>query len=158
MAQSHSLPPPKGEPSANTMLIRDNFGVAGQVVNIEKLQMSKPEKSKRREITPGLIEANPDMRTYADYLVKRYIAWRKKGQYIDKRRFSSGSAHGILGEGFGSPSSVFLIPQPRFFDWVAQAQAKIDLTVWGKGNLKKGSRNYHTWEEHLMERQGAKGS
>jgi hypothetical protein len=78
---------------------------------------------------------------------------RKKGFAIDRRRFSPGSAHGILAEGFGSPSSVLLIPQSRFFDWIQRAQAKIDRTVFGKINLAKGSINYHSWEQHLSERQ-----
>jgi hypothetical protein len=108
----------------------------------------------RREITPGLIEAEVDMRTYANYLVGRYIDWRKKGQDIDGRRFSPGSAHGILGEGFGSPTSVLLIPQSRFFDWVSSAQAKIDRTAFGRINKVRKGRNFHSWEEHLAERHG----
>jgi hypothetical protein len=133
--------------------MRDNYGVAGTTIHIDQLNMPRPQRSSgRREITPGLIEADPDMRTYADYLVKRYIDWRKKGQKIDRRQFSAGSAHGILGEGFGSPSSVFLIPQVSFQRWVASAQAKIDRTTWGKNNK---FRNYHTWEEHLKERHGS---
>lgn len=153
MAEAGALPPPKGQGAEVSM--RDNFGIAGQTVNIGTVKMQRGDKSStRREITPGLIEADPDMRTYADYLVKKYIAWRKKGQKIDKRRFSPGSAHGILSEGFGSPSSVFLISQERFHAWVQQAQAKIDRTVFGQYNNGRGVRNYHSWEEHLAERRG----
>jgi len=130
----------------------DNHGIAALDVHINTLKMSRPASQRRREVTAGLIEANPDMRTYADYLVKRYIDWRKKGFVIDRRRFSPGSAHGILAEGYGSPSSVLLIPQSRFLDWIKCAQAKIDRTVFGKINSAKESRNYHTWEEHLAER------
>lgn len=154
MAEAGALPPPKGTPPAPAPFIANNFGVAGNTINIERVTLPKIRNG-RREITPGLIEADPDMRTYADYLVKRYIDWRKKGMRIDKRPFSAGSTHGILGEGFGSPSSVFLIPQSRFDDWVGQAQCKIDRTVWGQINKRKGSRNYHSWEEHLLERHGA---
>jgi hypothetical protein len=137
--------------------MRDNHGIAAHTVNVETVKMQRDGNTKgRREITPGLIEADPDMRTYADYLVKKYIDWRKKGEAIDKRPFSAGSAHGILGEGFGSPSSVFLIPQGRFHQWVAQAQAKIDGTAFGRNNKKRVGRNYHTWEEHLAERHGQK--
>ena len=134
--------------------MRDNYGVnAGMYV--DKLNIPRQRGSKgRREITPGLIEADPDMRTYADYLVKKYIDWRKKGTAIDKRGFSAGSAHGILAEGFGSPSSVLLIPQGRFQIWVVQAQSKIDRTVFGRINTSKGTRNYHTWDEHLTQRRG----
>ena len=137
--------------------MRDNYGLAAQIVNIDTLKMQREGGSKgRREITPGLVEADPDMRTYADYLVKKYIEWRKKGFAIDKRPFSAASAHGILGEGFGSLSSVFLISQGRFHDWVSQAQEKIDRTTFGKNNKKRNGRNYHTWEEHLAQRHGQK--
>lgn len=155
MAEAGALPPPKGSlPSAGTT-IQNNYGVAGTTVNIDQLNMRSASSKKRREVTPGLIEADADMRTYANYLVARYIDWRKKGQGIDKRRFAPGSAHGILAEGFGSPSSVLLIPQARFFDWVASAQAKIDRTAWGRNNKVHKGRNYHTWEEHLAERRGS---
>lgn len=133
----------------------DNYGVAGQTVNIGTVKIGKSSVGRRRNVIPGLIEADPDMRTYANYLVGRYIDWRKKSTPIDKRRFSPGSAHGILGEGFGAPNSVLLIPQARFFAWVKQAQAKIDRTTFGSINRGNGKRNYHTWEDHLAERRGS---
>jgi hypothetical protein len=153
MAQARALPPQKGSPPP-AQTIHNNYGVAANTVRIEKLNMRTGSSKGRREVTPGLIEADADMRTYATYLVGRYIEWRKNGQRIDKRPFSPGSAHGILGEGFGSPSSVLLIPQTRFHDWVASAQAKIDRTTWGRNNKMRNGRNYHTWEEHLAERRG----
>jgi hypothetical protein len=153
MAEAGALPPPKGQ-ITSSVTMRDNYGIAGQTVNVGTVNMKRESNAKkRREITPGLIEADPDMRTYADYLVKRYIEWRRKGQAIDGRRFSAGSAHGILAEGFGSPSSVLLIPQERFQDWLVQAQAKIDRTTFGRINSRR-ARNYHTWEEHLNGRHG----
>lgn len=152
MAEAGFLGPLKGSPSASGPSMRDNFGVAATTVNINKVHVRRGESKGPREVTPGLIEADPDMRTYATYLVGRYIDWRKKGQHIDRRHFSPGSAHGILGEGFGSATSVLLIPQARFHSWVESAQAKIDRTVWGQMNKRKNGRNYHTWEEHLAQR------
>jgi hypothetical protein len=155
MAQAGALPPPKGVQATSIVSIQDNSGIAGHVVNINTVKLqSRSGPRTRREITPGLIEADPDMRTYATYLVGRYIKWRKNGKSVDSRLFNPGSAHGILGEGFGSPSSVLLIPQTRFFAWVAQAQAKIDNTVFGQSNKRKVGRNFHSWEEHLAERRG----
>jgi hypothetical protein len=152
MGVAGALPPPKGARPEGKVVMRDNYGLAAETVNIREFKVVGAAIAKgRRSITPGLIEADPDMRTYAGYLVKRYIEWRIKGGTVDKRHFAPGSAHGILGEGFGSPSSVFLIPQTRFHEWVAQAQAKIDRTVFGKNNK---NRNYHTWVEHLAQRHG----
>ncbi len=156
MASSGHLPPqdgpkPKGKASPS-LSMRDNYGVAGANVNIEKMTVKQERKGKSAPV-PGTVGTDADMRTYADYLVKRYIEWRKKGisSGRDKRRFAPGSAHSILAEGFGSPSSVFLIQQNRFQDWFRQAQNKIDGTIWGRNNQH---RNYHTWEEHLAERHG----
>jgi hypothetical protein len=155
MAEAGALPQPKGQNTATAFTMRDNHGINAFEVNIDTLKMERESGSKgRRAITPGLIEADPDMRTYADYLVKKYIDWRKKGFVKDKRPFAPASAHGILAEGFGSPSSVFLISQKRFHAWVLKAQAKIDRTTFGKNNKKWKGRNYHTWEEHLAERRG----
>ena len=129
-----------------------NNGIAAQKVEIGTFNMPPRSFKGRREITPGLIEADPDMRTYANYLVKRYIDWRKKGEAIDGRPLKRGSAHGILAEGFGSPDSVLLIRQERFFAWVDQAKAKINRTTFGKINSSKGYPNFHSWEEHLEQR------
>lgn len=153
MAEAQALPPPKGQRPPGISM-RDNHGIAANVVNVETLNMKRASSRSRREITPGLIEADPDMRTYADYLVKRYIDWRKKGSAVDKRPFSPASTHGILGKGFGSPSSVMLIPQQRFEAWVKQTQSKIDHTAFGRINGKR-QRNYHSWEEHLEQRREA---
>jgi hypothetical protein len=130
---------------------RDNSGIAVNQVNIGTVHLRKTSKG-RRSITPGLVEANPDMRTYATYLVGKYIEWRMKGASIDKRKFSPGSAHGILAKGYGSPGSVLLIPASKFFKWVGDAQMKIDGTVFGQRNKRNGYPNYHTWEKHLAER------
>ena len=145
-------PKPTQPPQPPPLVGRDNHGIAGNQVNIGTVKMNGGKQKGRRNITPGLIEANPDMRTYANYLVKKYIDWRKNGRPIDTRKFSPASAHGILAEGFGSPNSVLLISQSRFFDWVGQAHRKIDRTIFGQNNLRKGIRNYHSWDEHLIER------
>ena len=65
------------------------------------------------------------------------------------RPFSPASAHGILGQGFGVTDSVYQIPQSRFPEWVASAQAKIRRTVFAK---MLGHEFFHSWEEHLKQR------
>lgn len=155
MAQYGKLPPRKG--AKPKFSIGSNSGVvAGNVGTLNfKVTASRP---KATAIIPGTIGANSDTRTYADYLAKRYIDWRKKSdEHLrkigkpPKYPFKPGATHGILGEGFGVTNSVFQISEKRFHEWVASAQAKIDRTVWGRNNH---NRNYHTWEEHLNERHG----
>jgi len=71
MAEAKCLPPPKSEPPKSGIRVENNYGIAGERVHIENLTL-KRARSGRREVTPGLVEADPDMRTYATYLVKRY--------------------------------------------------------------------------------------
>jgi len=150
MAQMEVLSTP-AELQKGTTTIHNQGGIAGHSVHVETAIFKPSKTSAKTPTLPGTIGADPSMRTYADYLVKRYIDWRKKGSRIDRRQFDPGSAHGILGKGFGSPSTVMHISQTRFFEWVAQAQEKINKTVWGKNSK---NRNYHTYEEHLKERNG----
>jgi len=121
--------------------------------------MSFPsQKGKGSAPIPGTIGADPDMRTYADYLVKRYIDWKKRSDDFlveqgrpPKSLFRPAATHRILGREFGSGSSVYQIPQGRFFDWVAKTQLRIDQTLFGKKNRH---RNYSSWDEHLVKRHG----
>lgn len=154
MAQAGFLPLPAELEKPHTT-IHNEGGIAGHTVNVGEVTFKQAKGSSKAPVLPGTIGADPDMRTYADYLVKRYIEWRKIGQKIDKRPFRPASVHGILGEGFGSPSSVMHISQERFSDWVRSAQAKIDGTVWGRKNK---NRNYHTYQEHLEKRKGSAAS
>ena len=147
------LPLPKNFLPVIPPSMRDNYGVAGGRVHIENLIIKQDRKgSGKNPPIPGTIGADADMRTYATYLAGRYVKWRKIGIKLgkDKRPFKPGSAHGILCEGYGS-NSALLIDQSCFFAWIAQAQSKIDDTVWGKMN---SNRNYHSWEEHLAQRRG----
>ena len=143
-------PSVKQTAESNPIVNGVNNGVAAK--RIDKVVINNKSPKGRRSNTPGLVESDPDMRTYANYLVAKYIEWRLNGKSIDKRKFSPASAHGILGEGFGCGNSVYLIAQLRFFEWVKQAQRKIDGTVFGKRNRNAGIRNYHSWDEHLKER------
>lgn len=158
MGEAGALTPPaEQQPQHVAVLMGDNYGIAAQTVTVGTVKVSRERRlTGRREVTPGLIEADADMRTYATYLVGKYIEWRKKGREIDGRKFLPGSAHSILSEGFGSPTSVLLIPQTKFQSWMAQAQRKIDRTTFDRINNSRGNRNYHSWEEHLAERHGEK--
>lgn len=121
----------------------------GNTVNVK---VPRDTKGKSARDLPGTIGADPDMRTYAKYLVDKYIECRLEGekriqQY--SRPFNPKSAHGILGQGFGVTNSVYQIPQGRFHDWVASAQAKIRRTIFAK---RLPHDHFHLWEDHLRQR------
>lgn len=157
MGETGHLPPRKGmrmKIQAESKLVNKgtNNGVMANTVNIGKLKLPRDPRGKSSRELPGTIGADPDMRTYATYLVGKYIKCRLEGEKWVKqhgRPFNSGSAHGILGEGFGVTNSVLQIPQNLFLDWVASAQSKIRRTVFAK-NL--GHEFFHSWEEHLRQR------
>lgn len=121
----------------------------GNTVNVK---VPRDSRGKSARDLPGTIGADPDMRTYAKYLVDKYIECRLKGekriqQY--SRPFNPKSAHGILGQGFGVTNSVYQIPQSKFQDWVAAAQVKIRRTIFAK---RLPHDIFHSWEEHLRQR------
>lgn len=133
-----------------------NVQIAGDE-NIVNVKVPRDSRGKSARDLPGTIGADPDMRTYAKYLVDKYIKCRLEGekriqQY--RRPFSPGSAHSILGEGFSVTNSVYQISQSNFHKWVAAAQAKIRRTVFAK---RLPHDFFHTWKEHLRQR-GSHGS
>lgn len=157
MAETGFLQPrkgTKGTPCGNTNVANHghNSGVMAGTVNVGTIKVPRNRRGKAANDLPGTVGADPDMRTYAKYLVGKYIECRLEGEkWIRQydRPFAPGSAHGILGKGFGVSNSVFQIAQSRFEEWVASAQAKIRRTVFAK-NI--GHDIFHSWEEHLRQR------
>lgn len=157
MAETGFLQPRKGTkctPCGNTNVANHghNSGVMAGTVNVGTIKIPRNKRGKAANDLPGTVGADPDMRTYAKYLVGKYIECRQKGeQWVRQysRPFNPGSAHGILGEGFGVSNSVYEIAQNRFHEWVASAQSKIRRTVFAK-NLDHDI--FHSWEEHLRQR------
>lgn len=129
-----------------------NNGFMAEKIHIKNVKIPRDRAGKSSRELPGTIGADPDMRTYADYLVKKYIDARKKGEkWVKQYRtsFHPGAAHSILGEGFGVTNSVFQISQDSFFQWIESAQQKIRRTVFAK---TLGHEFFHSWEEHLRQR------
>lgn len=155
MAETGFLPPrqDREQPGGVRVVNKgENSGVMGGTVNIGSIKVPRDRRGKSGNDLPGTIGADADMRTYANYLVGKYIDCRKKGEkWVRQKggRFNAGAAHSILGEGFGVTNSVLQISQQRFHEWVAAAQAKIRRTVFAK-NLSH--EFFHSWEEHLKQR------
>lgn len=129
-----------------------NNGLMADTIHVKNLKVPRDRNGKTSRELPGTIGADVEMRTYATYLVGKYIKCRQEGEKWVKqynRPFHPGSAHGILGKGFGVTNSVLQIRQDSFFAWVASAQQKIRGTVFAK-NL--GHEFFHSWDEHLRQR------
>jgi len=157
MAETGHLQSRKGHPKfpeSSTRILNDgtNNGFMAKEIHIKTLKIPRDRSGKSSRELPGTIGADADMRSYATYLVGKYIKSRQEGEkWVQQYRssFHPGSAHNILGQGFGVTNSVLQVSQESFFRWVASAQEKIRRTVFAK-NL--GHEFFHSWEEHLRQR------
>ena len=104
---------------------------------------------------PDVVGANVEMRAYIEYLVDRYIDWRKKGieRGIDKRPFHPSMIHRDIKRDFAA--RTYLVPQGRFNDLVHYIQVRINDTITGRNNPH---RNYHSFDEHLIKLRGIGGN
>lgn len=102
------------------------------------------------------IGANIEMRSYVEYLTKRYIEFRlggiKSGK--DRRSFHPSMFHQLIQREFGARAN--LLPQTRFGELVAFIQAAIDDTIIGRNRRAYGERSYHSFEVHLEKLRGKK--
>jgi hypothetical protein len=100
---------------------------------------------------PDAIGSSIEMRSYIEYLTKRYIDWRQKGIEggIDRRQFHPSKIHQLVAQNFGA--RTYLVPQSRFADLIEFLQAAIDNTIWGKNSRH---RNYHSFNEHREQVRG----
>jgi hypothetical protein len=101
-------------------------------------------------------EANTDMRSYVEYLIKRYNQWRivavKSGK--DKRPFHPSTIQQVVQKEFGVRTEF--VPQARLGELVAFLQNAIDNTIQGRIRRAHGVRSYHSHEEHLEKLRGTK--
>lgn len=123
-------------------------------IQAKNLTIKTSRKTLPIPLPPDAIGSNIAMRSYAEYLVKRYIDWRLKGVESgkDRRRFHPSMAHQLVERNFGA--RTYLVPQARFHDLVRFLQDVIDGTIEGRIKCSHGVRNYHSFEEHLSQLRG----
>jgi hypothetical protein len=117
----------------------------------------KTTKKSMPSIQPlDAIGANIEMKPYVEYLIGRYIDWRKHGieSGKDSRPFHPSMIHRDVKKKFGARTN--LISQSRFVDLIKYLQDRIDNTIKGKLMRSQGNRNYHMFDEHLAKLHGIK--
>jgi len=124
-------------------------GIQAKTINIKT-----GSKTPIIPVPDGAIGANIEMRSYVEYLTKRYIEWRLKGvkDGKDYRRFHPSMFHQLLAREFGARPN--LLRQSEFERLAAFIQKAIDSTIEGKIQKSAGSRSYHSYEEHLERLKG----
>jgi len=100
------------------------------------------------------IGASSEMKSYVEYLIRRYIDWRRRGRTSgkDQRQFHPSMIHKNVEKTFGARTN--LVPQSRFADLVEFLQDRIDDTITGKLSRSQDKPNYHTFDEHLAKLHG----
>jgi hypothetical protein len=99
---------------------------------------------------PGSLGADLSKKGYIDHLLTRYFEFRRADKsYGSTRRFSYAEIHRTIQSEFGH--KTFFMPV-EFFERLARfLQFRIDRTILGRNNSSRGIRNYHSYEEHLLE-------
>lgn len=98
----------------------------------------------------GSIGSNLDMKNYVQHLVTRYHEFREAdASYGRQRRYNHGTIHKNIQGKF--KANTYFIPQERFDDVVAYLHQRIDVTIQGKVNRRRGYKSYSSFEEYVRE-------
>jgi len=102
------------------------------------------------EYPAGCIGANLAKRNYVKYLVERYHHYREADARFGRTgRFHYSVLFKNIEAKFKTPT--YFIPEGRFDELVDYLHYKIDNTILGRGNGKRGIPNYESFDEYVME-------
>jgi len=97
----------------------------------------------------GCIGSNLPKRNYVKYLVERYNHYRE----ADPRFGRTGRFHySVLFKNIESKfkSPTYFIAEQRFPELVDYLHNRIDGTILGRSNAKRGISNYESFDEYMM--------
>jgi len=116
--------------------------------------MKVSKNSKRAAPYPeGCIGANLAKRNYVKYLVERYNHCREADAGFGRSdRFHYSALFKNIESKFKAPT--YFIPEQRFGELVDFLHCRIDNTVLGRMNGKRGISNYRSFDEYVMQHNG----
>lgn len=129
---------------------------AGANVHVgDDVQVKVIEGSKRPSYYPAdCIGADLAKRNYVKYLVDRYHTYREAdGSFGRKDRFHYAVLFKNIESKFKAPT--YFIPVRRFAELVDYLHYRIDNTILGRFNRKRGISNYESFDEYVMRHMGA---
>ena len=98
----------------------------------------------------GSIGANVAKRNYVKYLVERYHRFREADADFGRReRFLYSALFASIESKFKAPT--YFIPEGRFGELVDFLHHRIDNTMLGRVNGKRGITNYESFDEYVMQ-------
>lgn len=102
----------------------------------------------------GCVGANLAKRNYVKYLVERYNHYREADARFGRTdRFHYSVLFKKIESKFKAPT--YFIPENRFEELVDYLHGRIDNTILGRVNHKRGIPNFESFDEYVMEHMGA---
>ena len=96
------------------------------------------------------IGSNRDKRYYVKYLIERYHRCRElEGRFGSTRRLQYAMLFTKIEAKFRA--STYFIPESRFEELVDYLHFRIDTTILGRHNIKRGISNYRSYDEFVIE-------
>ena len=136
--------------------VLSNFGsiTAGTVHVGDQTHVRVVKSSKRpTEYPAGCIGANLAKRNYVKYLVERYNHYREADDRFGRTtRFHYSVLFKNVEAKFKVPT--YFIPEGRFEELVDFLHHRIDSTILGRVNSKRGIPNYESFDEYVMQHMG----
>ena len=118
-------------------------------------QIHRGRRSSRpTEYPVGSIGSDLLQRNYIKYLVERYHRFREADAGFGRNpaRFSYAVIFKNIEREFKAPT--YFIPQTRFNELVEYLQQRVDGTILGKRNCKRGIHNYASLQKFAAEQAG----
>lgn len=107
-------------------------------------------KSPRMNYPPGSVGANVHKYNYLAYLISQYFEFRKADSSYDAghaRRFHPAEIHTSIRSKF--KVKTYFAPEELWEKECLYVKQRIDRTILGKNNSRRGIRNYEPFEEFL---------
>jgi hypothetical protein len=126
--------------------------LAGAEIHIgDRVNLRVSKSSKRPASYPaGCIGANLAKRNYVKYLVERYNHYREADvRFGRNERFHYSVLFKNIESKFKAPT--YFIPEGRFAELVDFLHHRIDSTILGRVNGKRGIPNYESFDEYVMQ-------
>jgi len=150
--QLHSVKRRRDREAVPQNRISRPLGIAGTEIHVSNRVNLRVSKGSNRPASypEGCIGANLAKRNYMKYLVERYNHYREAdGRFGRTARFHYAVLFKNIGSKFKAPTCF--IHEGRFGELVDYLHHRINNTILGRLNGKRGIPNYESFDEYVMQ-------
>jgi len=135
----------------NTLNVSGGNLAGAEIYVGDRLNVRVSKGSRRPASYPeGCIGANLAKRNYVKYLVERYNHYREADARFGRTdRFHYSVLFKNIESKFKAPT--YFIPEGRFGELVDFLHHRIDNTILGRVNSRRGISNYESFDEYVMQ-------